>query len=102
MPVSIRVPGPPFSTLIGSCGVFKAELSPEIELIPFMTSRDNPCHGSVPMGISRLKAQHRKLQFGKERELLQTLATVLTAAGDDTGSNQLGCVWLFFLPSKKS
>lgn len=38
---------PPFATLIGSCAVFKAEPSLEIDFILFMTSRDSPCHASL-------------------------------------------------------
>lgn len=47
-----------FSTLLGSCGVSKAELSLEIDLILFfVTARDNPCHASVPTGITMAETQ---------------------------------------------
>lgn len=40
----------PFSTLMGNCGGFNGEIALEIDLVPFMTSRDNPCRVSCAHG----------------------------------------------------
>lgn len=58
-----------FSTLMDNCVFFFffSGRSLEIELSLFVTPRDNPCHATVPMAMSWLRVQHRKLQLGEER-----------------------------------
>lgn len=66
VPVSIRVSGCFLHTNRQLCFFFPGR-SLEIELSLFVTPRDNPCHATVPMAMSWLRVQHRKLQFGEER-----------------------------------